>query len=210
MANPFLKLASGGKEPKNPAREKLAIAVAEHEGVVAGINESHRRESDLMDRRIAARRALEAAGEAVETARQAVISNPGSKPALTVREAREAVVEAEDHLADLQAASAHEIAHRAGLENRQSWTQSAVNQALREVVAADPAVKELCDRFMANFREHVDMRRALEYLHKQQCLPKYEGGLCEQTWPDLAGAGPWRAAIEGLRTDAETPLPEIR
>ena len=235
---------AGGTPPLSPERVALSDAIAAH--------------VDLQARRAAASTAIQTADEAIWDARRRLDAAPelverakanvaqhladvargvGGIPPQTIREARNAVTDAED---DLDAAKAARDALRAQMEEldgRAYHVKGAVERAARAVMgseAAETARAMAADLVRLQHAVYAT-GHALEWLvGTAKALPVGEtpGGMfgravddtvrhalvhmheAPNRWnlftPSMAdGSAPWQAALAALQVDATAPLPPV-
>jgi hypothetical protein len=158
--------------------------------------------------------------DVVEKARQTVsdvqqmavthLADPSTPaPAMSRREGRQALEDAEAMLADLRAARDEARGAPDKMRSSVSLAQMSVEEAAAAVMAGEPAVRALVARYRRAAAEINSIERALEFLAFKNTLP-----------PDLirwrsfeasnACEASWRAAWIALTTDANAALPEIR
>jgi hypothetical protein len=98
----------------------------------------------------------------------------------------------------------------------QSLTAQRLDEAVRDVIRAEPALKQLINDYETAIKTVVDLRRALDYLASQIALPKEREcrvipySLACNTRPDdyydfsdLHADQPWQAFVNALASDPD-------
>ncbi|MDQ0395185.1 hypothetical protein [Labrys monachus] len=212
----YLKLAAGGKgkEPgSSDARQKLAETIGRKKGVHEKIASYRARAEDLMERKWRAEEAVEAARVQLDTTkveRTAHVIDPANPaPKMTIREAADALGEAEEAVEMLANARRQALDEIATMEREIPFINMAMASAVPEVLAESKAVRSICERTIRARQEEADLHEAVAFLFGRNAVP---ADLKEQLSRDPKAQGSigatWRAAFEALSNDANAPLPE--
>jgi hypothetical protein len=209
------KLAKAKPASKPPEADGYAAGYAEafaaFEDAKAAIAENEARYK-IIDRRVMDEvRANDAATEAFEAAKEkaALLLARGEEDNTLVKNARAALVEAEDRLATARAARAALAAELPDLRMTLTVTNLAYTDALRAYVANSPSVAKLLKRYEDMVRETTIMDLALAYIGGKGMMPVKSWGIPPRDDPEVSVlADKWRSAIEALEKDPDAPLPE--
>jgi chromosome segregation ATPase len=203
----------GDAPPRTPEREALAEAIARRDTAtkqLARIQAAHERASNtIYDLKDSVDKAIATLDEAKagEGSYLAAVALGDADAALSpVKAAAAAVEEANDQLGTARRTRDALEAEMKAVESELMWTKSKLDDAVRDVVRADPAIRKLAGDHAAADRHYNDLHRAMETM--QRYLPddlKFWHGTGR--WPDLTGAATWSAAITALASDAGAPLP---
>jgi hypothetical protein len=213
------------KEPPPPpleSGERLALAAAiEHRNAVQReLDATLRALDELQESRFAggARKAVEAAREAVETAKAnaaafvtATILGTAGEPPMTVKEARAALEEAEDNLETQRTVEAGLKAKKEAEEQALYFAKSRVKDKIQSVVGADPSLRKLLVEFEEMRRAVAQRERLLGSLSLMiphefrfwQGTRQYRDNELQDETP------PWRAALAELEHDSDAALPTV-
>ena len=205
-----LKLAA---QSRSPQRQALAEALARRNSLDAQLTALLKAKEQAWRNVLAAERAIAAAEANIETAKiaaakhitDAALGRAGPAP-ISMRDARAAVQDAKDEHEARVAACDGLKAQIEKVEQSRSLLNLAVDDALRAVIANDPVVHGLLQRWAALQRESADVRAALHSL--SGLLPKEASGWdAIRNYPDLHLEAQWAAALNALRADPDAPLP---
>jgi chromosome segregation ATPase len=212
MSKPNMKLV-GDAPPRSPEREQLAEAIARRDTAtkqLVRIAAAHERASetvyDLKDSVDKAIATLDEAKAGEGSYLAAVALGEADATLSPVKAAAAAVEEANDQLGTARRTRDALEAEMKAVESELMWAKSKLDDAVRDVVRADPAIRKLAADFSSANRHYNDLHRAMETV--QNFLPddlKYWHGTGR--WPDLAAAATWSAAITALASDADARLP---
>ena len=146
--------------PRSPARQSLADAIARHHKVAQSLDALKASRARAADACAAAAQVVETKKEALEAARQDHVDriesglsagvNTATAPALNVRAARTAVMEAEDDLATLREALARFDDRLAGSPSQGTASEAAVDDGECTQNATFRPHRGLQPRFAAN------------------------------------------------------------
>lgn len=183
------------------ARKQAVAANAAVEGL-----DQHRREAEA---------AVESAEAAYRLAQHdAVESSISGRPFLTLRDARQALEDAQDRLTALVASEARLEKQATESVGEVSWAQDAVRDRIVDVVRDSPNVSKLLADYESTKAAMAHMRVALRVLYgngggRHGCLQE-SARFWESEKPInlTAAERPWREAIARLETDADAALPE--
>jgi chromosome segregation ATPase len=203
----------GDAPPRSPEREQLAEAIARRDTAtkqLVRIAAAHERVSNtIYDLKDSVDKAIATLDEekAGEGSYLAAVALGEADAALSPVKAAAAVVEeANDQLGTARRTRDALEAEMKAVESELMWAKSKLDDAVRDVVRADPAIRKLAADHAAANRHYNDLHRAMETV--QYFLPddlKFWHGTGR--WPDLAAAATWSAAITALASDADAPLP---
>ena len=235
---------SGGTPPLSAERVALADAIAAHVDLQARQAATSAAIRTATEATWDARRRLDAAPELVERAKVNVAQHladmargVGGTPPQTIREARDAVRDAEDDL-DVAKASHDALQAEMGrLDERAYFVKSAVEVAARAVISAEAAdtARAMAAELTRLQHQVYTTGLALEWLTTTgRALPVIErhGGMFGRVVDDAIrdtvqclheppvawgrrvhgmsdGAAPWVAAFAALQLDATAPLPLV-
>jgi chromosome segregation ATPase len=212
MGKPNLRLATEPPE-RTPERQSLAQAIARHDAAakrLAAITAAHERASgavyDLKDGVDKAIAALDEAKAGEGSYLAAIALGEADATLSPVKTAAANVEQANDQLGTVRRTRDALEAEMKAVESELMWAKSKLDDAVRDVVRADPAIRKLAGDHAAADRHYNDLHRAMETV--QNFLPddlKFWHGTGR--WPDLAAAATWSAAITALAGDADAPLP---
>jgi chromosome segregation ATPase len=164
-------------------------------------------------------RAEAAVGEAKTQAAKHAISTALGKegtPQASIKQARAAVQAAQDDMDSAISAEAELAKELKAAESRLVTARVVFDNAFRAVLAAEPAIDRLLDQRRALNAKLLDVEVALYAAFKAGALPQWPLPV-ENDEPDaqyfdantIAEHAPeWAAALQALRKDADTPLPE--
>lgn len=205
-----LKLAA---QSRSPVRQRLAEAISARNALdtqlAALIKAKEQASRDVWT----AERAIAVAEQNIETAKEAqakhltdaAMGRAGPAP-ISMRDARAAVQDAKDEYEARVAARDGLKAQIAELDASRPLLNLEMDNALHAVIASDPAVLTLLQRWTALQRESADVRGALGSL--TGLLPKEAAGWdAIRNYPDLKLAERWASAVAALRNDADALLP---
>jgi chromosome segregation ATPase len=212
MGKPNLRLATEPPE-RTPERQSLALAIARHDATakrLAAITAAHERASgavyDLKDGVDKAIAALDEAKAGEGSYLAAIALGEADATLSSVKTAAANVEQANDQLGTVCRTRDALEAEMKAVESELMWAKSKLDDAVRDVVRADPAIRKLAGDHAAADRHYNDLHRAMETV--QNFLPddlKFWHGTGR--WPDLAAAATWSAAITALASDADAALP---
>ena len=223
----------------SPERTALAAAIEKHAAYLAECDAASRAEGLAEDVVYRARRAVDAARPAVEQAQAeagrylvAKAQGTAGEAPRTIRQARDALTDAED---TLEAAIAARDAVKAEVARlTTSWTDTAVTRAAKAVLQAErhAAARAVAAEVIRLQHDLVRVGQVLAFLVEAQAFPVIDAvgsnhgkpadedvrdalWRCQHspplTWHELMqqsdGAAEWRAAVAALKTDATAPLP---
>jgi hypothetical protein len=200
--------------PASAARETLAAAIArkaECDKLAADADAASLRLNDAVWPHVnVVEKARQVVSETQAAAVARLVDADAPAPAMTLREARQALEDEEAMLADLRAARDNARAEPERMRQRLDFARMAVDEAIAAVIAGEPAVRALVERFR---RQAVDVnttQRALEFLSNRKALPPdlVRWRYCETAAPCDACETAWRATWEALTTDANAALSE--
>jgi chromosome segregation ATPase len=195
----------------DPKRQRLAEAIERLELV--------KQEVETNDKGQAKLGFLWKVEEQVEDAKKALelaLADAGSEltgeartSPLTIKEARAALVEAEDKLLVTKAAKASLSTREKTLEEALAQAKSRVRERIRDIVKDHPGTNELLTTFFNVERQLASLRRTLEFLNLY--LPDSGQGWHHiRDHIDIKGAhlDEWRKALDELASNPATVLPE--
>ncbi|MGH6754957.1 MAG: hypothetical protein ACREDP_22590 [Bradyrhizobium sp.] len=211
---PAPQAAAGARSVSSPARQKLAEAIARHQEALEAIGDNERALERLRGKWAEAEARVEAAQERLAGARvlrrERLIDEDLPAPAVSVKEAAAALEKAEEALSVLQEAMADARVGRARELKRQAeWQKGVVESAVKAVLIEDAdAVQRLVDETREARRRWADLLQTSAFL--ESAGAKIPFGLWAQ--PDRV-VGPlersWINAVEALKSDADTAMPEV-
>lgn len=200
---------------RSPARAALAAAIERRDRALAAVEGNRSAHAQVSEASWAARRALDAASEAVETAKAATAVyltaqalGQAREAPQTITEARSAQQAAHDELDAALAARAALEAARPGAEAEVGYASMAVERAIRQVVIDETDAQRLMAEYLALHRELVSRRRAMLWLEFMGAIPE-PGWRCELDWLDLTGDSLLRAWAAALSTDPDAEGPRL-
>jgi hypothetical protein len=127
---------------------------------------------------------------------------------MTLREARNALEDEEMKLAELRAARDEARGVPEKMRAIISLAQMSVDEAAAAVMAGEPAVRGLVERYRRQAAEINSMQRALEFLAFKNALPP-DLIRWRSFEPSNACEASWRAAWGALTTDANAALSDF-
>jgi hypothetical protein len=197
--------------PRNAAREALAAAIARKA-------ELDKRMADAEATSLRLDEAVWPQVNVVEKARQVVSETQAAAvahladadapaPAMTLREARNALEDEETKLADLRAARDEARGVPDKMRAIISLAQMSLDEAVAAVLAGEPAVRALVGLYRRQAAEINSMERALEFLSNRNALPP-DLVRWRSVEPSNAIETSWRAAWSALMVDANATISE--
>jgi hypothetical protein len=210
MSNAAIKPAEASRQSE---RDALAVAIAaraeidkrlaENEATIRRLEEATYTAVDVV---AAARLAI----DEVQAASITKLGDPGAPaPAMTLREARQALEDAETKLADLRTARDKASAVPNEMRTSLELARLAVDEAVAAVVAGESSTRALVQAYMKHAAEADSLRRVLEFLSSKKALPSD----LARWWAVEASserAAAWGASWKSLTADANAPLPAER
>ena len=200
--------------PRSPEREGLQLANSRRDKLKHELELVASELATLVDKRIAARAAITAAETGVEAAKTnaahyLIQTAFGKEPPLplTSKEARAALVDAQDALAVLLETETTLSAIKTEMERQLTTRDGQVREARDAVIRSDSAVQALCDRFPALQEQFLASREILDYLRRFRMLPpgtRFDAYGSNEF--DLANDSPWRAFFSALESDADATI----
>lgn len=195
------------------ARERLAKSIADHAQRMTRVEAIRAAQANLQPRRFAARRAVEAATEAVRRAKQLTAQHLAERalghaatPPITQKQARQKLLEAEEHLDELMIATDALAQRLATASESTVYSRMNLDRAKQDVLAASPAVADFVARYQKAHAGVVSMRRVLSWLFDRGVLAADWSN--ESEFQDLGLLSSWEAAWVALESDANAKLPE--
>lgn len=203
---------------RSPEREKLAQAIEALKAAQAHVRATEEARKENRKARSPLFHHIDGAAAAVEKAKadsaaSAIARAKGEAAAdapRSVAQVRAAVDAAQEQLSVLEEADKTFAREADAARNRVLYAEVARDQAVALVVRSDPRTKELFAKLENVHAEFENLRRALGVVS-----PMLEGNdryRFDTDWNDswgidLPAQRVWKAAIEGLRTNADAPLP---
>ena len=200
------------------ARQALAVLLARETAVSRNLITLNAAHVPASERKWKASAAVEEATKAIETAMQAEadfearsLLGAVQEPPLSIKDARAALVAADDEKDSAARVEAAIVAQIHELEIELSSLQHRkIKAAIDDVVRVDPRTADLASRFYAARDEYLALHHAMTSVGIGRLHEEHKN------WGDLRfdkATGPhraaWDAAIAGLRADAATELPEV-
>jgi chromosome segregation ATPase len=195
--------------PASAARQVLAAAIARKAEVDKQAADAAANAERVGDAVLEQVDVVERARAAVDEVQRAAVAHLADlstpAPAMTLREAHQALEDAEGKLADLRAA--RDLAKGApdALQTSLALAKMRVDEAAAVVIAGEPATRALVERYRRQAAEINSMQRALEFLGNRNALPP-ELGRWRSFEASNACEASWRAAWAALATDANAAL----
>ena len=226
-----LKAATPPPAKLSPEREALAAAIKAVADVDADSNAAFRAMRDLDNQVAGARRVLEDAQEKMATAQAAHATHLADTamgktlpPPLSLKEARAAVLEAEDNITALKEAQSALSQRVRDLREKQSlpFTRMALDAAIAAVIKSEVNAEALCTDIQKLQDELIEKRLVYCFLrglragivndemNKRWALPAVDcpvPGYQDPAWSRPPPA--WHSAYSELRLDAATRLPKV-
>lgn len=214
------------KPPQSPERIALAEAIKKHAHAVRSFDATEKAIEDARARTYlhrgenSAEARVERAKAAVETAKANAVSylteqmlGTAGGPPMSVKDARAALVDAQEDLEALHSALAALEANLPKWENEIKWSRSRVTEAIREVVCSEPGIRKLLTKFEAAKEEMRQRRQEILWFAERLMIPdefKYWDSM--NFWNEATSAlseraAPWKEAIDQLSVNSEAPLP---
>ena len=208
-------------EERTLERDALAAAIERHRKIgqtVAAVRTARQTANDRLYGTGSARAAVDDAMAAVEKAKAAAtqflvdqaIGNAGAAP-LSVKDAKRALAEAEDEL-DVVKTTENALGVRLR-ESEQELAQAkhGINEAVRDVVKASPAVAAIFSEYETLKRRGAALLAMRNFIEqKLQAAPDDDSAEDAEDEPANVAAqiANWEAALAALRINADAPLPE--
>jgi hypothetical protein len=200
-------------EPQVEPRVALRTAIEQHQAAARRLADLAKALPASEAAVMQARRAIEAATEAVEKAKAdaaayataRALGTAGAAPP-PLRNTRLKLADAEDALAVAKVAAADLAKQREEAQRALSWSRP--DDAVAAVIRSDPATKALLERFERSRRETADLRQAVELVagyfpHGERLALRSER---VEVSPS-ATRTKWERALAALREDADAALP---
>jgi len=211
--------ARAAEVPPSPAdcRAALRTAVARHGNLTRRLRDLTKALPAADTSVVQARRAVEAAKQALEEATATAASHAAARALGMVgttppplRNARAKLADAEDALAISRAAAADLASQHQEAEQTLVLARLGLNEALSAVVVSDLATQKLIEEFERARRQYAELRQAIEVVASH--FPTQARRLA-LTSDQIADGRPsakrvaWERAIATLREDADAELP---
>jgi len=205
------------KKPEAPeevsARERLSVAMFEHARRTSRVEAIKQARIDLLQQRFDANRAVEAAAKVLEKSKtdaakhiaDAALGAAGAPPA-TQKQARQTLLEANERLEELYAASDALAKELNDASERLTFSRIGLDRAKRDVLATSPAVAKLLARYRETLAGLDRMRNALDWLFDKEVVPRGWDSVCDEQ--DLSLQSEWKAAWTALEENVNAKLPE--
>jgi predicted HAD superfamily Cof-like phosphohydrolase len=227
-----------------PARAELALAIAARKALDEKISGFGAAENAYWSHLAAAQEAVEAATSALEQAKRdatdamiaSAVGDPQKPGALTVREARAALQDAEDHLAVIRGTQDAITRQRNEATEAVQAAHKRVAQAARLVIREHPDLQAIASKTDAMIRDLARQFGLLNWAMDSHIFQdiNHAGYVQEKTsdekaaqvsadrfktppmyWNDLRGImnefpPAWHMAFEALQRDANAPLPDAQ
>ena len=173
-----------------------------HERAEAAVVETYGAESE-------AERALENARAQAPARIAAEFRGEVVEPGLSVEQAETALAAVRQKRIDIRAARDALATEMARTGTRAEWAREAVKGAAGHVVKVSPATRALLDAYAQAESRMASLRFAVDVLRREGALPdgSRSGSSAE---PDRFLGHQWSAAIEGLMSDHDAVLPEVK
>jgi hypothetical protein len=200
---------------RTPEREGLAEVIARRTALRADLAELNEAAGRAFDMRVAARRALAAAEAGLAEAKRAESANLvrsfiecDDAAMVRVQKANDAIEKAAAELAHAQKIGDAIDGEIRDLRSRDEMAKLSLNDAVRKVIATDPATRALLAEFKKQLRDLTGLRRAIEFI-ESSLPPDLRSWRSAEPWPELPGDAPWRAALAALEHEADASLPSL-
>jgi chromosome segregation ATPase len=211
-----LRIASADEAPRRtPERERLAEVIARRTALradLAKLNEAAARALTMVgDARRRAEAAEAGLAEAKKAEAETLVSAfvAGDDAAMArVQKANDAIEKAAAELARAQKIRDAIGGEIRDLRSRDEMAKLSLDDAVRKVIATDPATRALLAEFKNQLRNMTDLRRAIEFI-ESSLPPDLRAWRSAEPWPELPGDAPWRAALAALEHEADALLPSL-
>lgn len=205
---------------RSPERQALAAAIERHNAAKQRLEAIERARREITQKIVEARRVLDQATSAIETA-QSNCAQHLTNAALgyvepapqSMKQARAALQDAQDELDALHAARSKLESDIPAAQTAKWTSELGLETRIRDVVKSDPAIESFVERYREERRIHGRMPQGpkhelLEFFDRKRMLPhrfslqKIDAEACDnemQVWQD---------AIKALEEDPDAPLPD--
>jgi hypothetical protein len=216
-----LSLRRASKNPpgeifESEERQALAVAIDRRNLVQRELDATNKALAEMQDKRRDARRAVETAKSAVEDAKAAAatfltatINGTAGDAPMSVKNARAALLEAEDNLEAQNSVETSLNAMKPALEDSLSLAKMSMKDKIAAVVGADPSLRKLLVEFEEMKRLIAQRTQLFNFLWS--AIPhehRFWNATRQYGSAELQDeSGPWRAALAELENNSDATLP---